>query len=70
LINIDTPMRTKAPPPLRHRRLHEPLIKARKAICQAHLAAEVLAGQLQGNKELVIAALNTRVIQNMAAADL
>jgi hypothetical protein len=70
LINIDTPMRTKAPPPLRHRRHHEPLIKARKAICQAHLATEVVAGELHGNKDLVDAALNTRVIQNMAATDL
>lgn len=70
MINIDTPMRTKVPPPLCHRRHHGPLIEARKAICEAHVAAEVIAGELQGNKELVIAALNTRVIQNMAAADL
>ena len=35
----------------------------------AHGAAEVIAGELQGDKELVSAALNARVIQSVAYTD-
>ena len=35
----------------------------------AHGAAEVIAGELQGDKELAIAALNARVIPSVAYTD-
>ena len=37
---------------------------AHKAVHEAHVAAEVIAGELQGNKELAAAAFNARVIAN------
>jgi hypothetical protein len=38
-----------------HWRFHE------KAVHEAHVAAEVFAGELQGNKELVVASFNAPV---------
>ena len=42
---------------------------AHKAVHEAHVAAEVIAGELQGNKELANAAFNARVIPSVAYTD-
>ena len=42
---------------------------AHKAVHEAHVAAEVIAGELQGNKELASAAFNARVIPSVAYTD-
>ena len=42
---------------------------ARKPVHEAHVAAEVIAGELQGNKELAAAAFNARVIPSVAYTD-
>ena len=42
---------------------------AHEAVHEAHLAAEVIAGELQGNKELAAAAFNARVIPSLAYTD-
>jgi len=42
---------------------------AHKAVHEAHVAAEVIAGELQGNKELAAAACNARVIPSVAYTD-
>ncbi|MEP6972324.1 MAG: NAD(P)/FAD-dependent oxidoreductase, partial [Betaproteobacteria bacterium] len=42
---------------------------AHKAVHEAHVAAEVIAGELQGNKELARAAFNARVIPSVAYTD-
>ena len=42
---------------------------AHKAVHEAHVAAEVIAGELQGNKELAAAAFNARVILSVAYTD-
>ena len=53
-INVDIQMRTNIP----HKAVHE-----------AHVAAEVIAGELQGNQELAAAAFNARVIPSVAYTD-
>ena len=61
-VNVDIQMRTNVPhifaigdivgqPMLAHKEVHD-----------AHVAAEVIAGELQGNKELAASAFNARVI--------
>ena len=42
---------------------------AHKAVHEAHVAAEVIAGELQGNKDLASAAFNARVIPSVAYTD-
>ncbi len=42
---------------------------AHKAVHEAHVAAEVIAGELQNNKELASAAFNARVIPSVAYTD-
>jgi dihydrolipoamide dehydrogenase len=42
---------------------------AHKAVHEAHVAAEVIAGELLGNKELAAAAFNARVIPSVAYTD-
>jgi dihydrolipoamide dehydrogenase len=42
---------------------------AHKAVHEAHVAAEVIAGELQGKKELAAAAFNARVIPSVAYTD-
>ena len=42
---------------------------AHKAVHEAHVAAEVIAGELQSNKELAAAAFNARVIPSVAYTD-
>jgi dihydrolipoamide dehydrogenase len=53
-INVDIQMRTNVP----HKAVHE-----------GHVAAEVIAGELQGNKELAASAFNARVIPSVAYTD-
>ena len=40
-----------------------------KAVHDVHVAAEVIAGELQGNKELAAAAFNARAIPDVAYTD-
>ena len=42
---------------------------AHKAVHEGHVAAEVIAGELQGNKELASSAFNARVIPSVAYTD-
>ena len=42
---------------------------AHKAVHEGHVAAEVIAGELQGNRELASAAFNARVIPSVAYTD-
>ncbi len=42
---------------------------AHKAVHEAHVAAEVIAGELQGNKDLASTAFNARVIPSVAYTD-
>ncbi len=42
---------------------------AHKAVHEAHVAAEVIAGELQGNQQLASAAFNARVIPSVAYTD-
>jgi dihydrolipoamide dehydrogenase len=42
---------------------------AHKAVHEAHVAAEVIAGELQGNAELATSAFNARVIPSVAYTD-
>ncbi|MEO7242591.1 MAG: dihydrolipoyl dehydrogenase [Variovorax sp.] len=42
---------------------------AHKAVHEAHVAAEVIAGEIQGNRELASAAFNARVIPAVAYTD-
>jgi dihydrolipoamide dehydrogenase len=44
-------------------------LAADKAVHEAHVAVEVIAGTLQGNKELASAAFNARVIPSVAYTD-
>ena len=68
-INVDIQMRTN----VRHifaigDIVGQPML-AHKAVHEAHVAAEVIAGELQGNKELAAAAFNARVIPSVAYTD-
>jgi dihydrolipoamide dehydrogenase len=44
-------------------------VLAHKAVHEGHVAAEVIAGEQQGNKELAAAAFNARVIPSVAYTD-
>ena len=68
-INVDIQMRTN----VRHifaigDIVGQPML-AHKAVHEAHVAAEVIAGELQGNKELAASAFNARVIPSVAYTD-
>jgi dihydrolipoamide dehydrogenase len=68
-INVDIQMRTN----VRHifaigDVVGQPML-AHKAVHEAHVAAEVIAGELQGNKELAASAFNARVIPSVAYTD-
>jgi dihydrolipoamide dehydrogenase len=68
-INVDIQMRTN----VQHifaigDVVGQPML-AHKAVHEAHVAAEVIAGELQGNKELACAAFNARVIPSVAYTD-
>ena len=68
-IEVDIQMRTNVP------HIHaigdivgQPML-AHKAVHEAHVAAEVIAGTLKGDKELASAAFNARVIPSVAYTD-
>ena len=63
-INVDIQMRTNVPHIFAIGDIVGQPTLAHKAVHEAHVAAEVIAGELQGNKELAAAAFNARVIPN------
>ena len=68
-INVDIPMRTNVPHIFAIGDIVGQPMLAHKAVHEAHVAAEVIAGELQGNKELAAAAFNARVIPSVAYTD-
>ena len=68
-INVDIQMRTNVPHIFAIGDIIGQPMLAHKAVHEAHVAAEVIAGELQGNKELASAAFNARVIPNVAYTD-
>jgi dihydrolipoamide dehydrogenase len=68
-INVDIQMRTNVPHIFAIGDLVGQPMLAHKAVHEAHVAAEVIAGEQQGNKELAAAAFNARVIPNVAYTD-
>ena len=68
-INVDIQMRTNVPHIFAIGDIVGQPMLAHKAVHEAHVAAEVIAGELQGNKELASAAFNARVIPGVAYTD-
>ncbi len=68
-INVDIQMRTNVPHIFAIGDIIGQPMLAHKAVHEAHVAAEVIAGELQGNKELASAAFNARVIPSVAYTD-
>jgi dihydrolipoamide dehydrogenase len=68
-INVDIQMRTNAPHIFAIGDIVGQPMLAHKAVHEAHVAAEVCAGELQGNQELASAAFNARVIPSVAYTD-
>jgi dihydrolipoamide dehydrogenase len=68
-INVDIQMRTNVPPIFAFGDIVGQPMLAHKAVHEARLAAEVIAGELQGNKELAAAAFNACVIPSVAYTD-
>ncbi len=68
-INVDIQMRTNVPHIFAIGDIVGQPMLAHKAVHVAHVAAEVIAGELQGNKELASAAVNARVIPSVAYTD-
>jgi dihydrolipoamide dehydrogenase len=68
-INVDIQMRTNVPHIFAIGDVVGQPMLAHKAVHEAHVAAEVCAGELQGNKELAAAAFNARVIPSVAYTD-
>jgi dihydrolipoamide dehydrogenase len=68
-INVDIQMRTNVPHIFAIGDIVGQPMLAHKAVHEAHVAAEVIAGELQGNKELAAAAFNARVISSVAYTD-
>ena len=68
-INVDIQMRTNVPHIFAIGDIVGQPMLAHKAVHEAHVAAEVIAGELQGNKVLASAAFNARVIPNVAYTD-
>ena len=68
-INVDIQMRTNVPHIFAIGDIVGQPMLAHKAVYEAHVAAEVLAGELQGNAELASGAFNARVIPNVASTD-
>ncbi|MBK9443798.1 MAG: dihydrolipoyl dehydrogenase [Comamonadaceae bacterium] len=68
-INVDIQMRTNVPHIFSIGDIVGQPMLAHKAVHEAHVAAEVIAGELQGNKELAAAAFNARVIPSVAYTD-
>ena len=68
-IDVDVQMRTNVPHIFAIGDIVGQPMLAHKAVHEAHVAAEVIAGELQGNKELASAAFNARVIPSVAYTD-
>ena len=68
-IPVDIQMRTNVPHIFAIGDIVGQPMLAHKAVHEAHVAAEVIAGELQGNKELAAAAFNARVIPSVAYTD-
>ena len=68
-IPVDIQMRTNMPHIFAIGDIIGQPMLAHKAVHEAHVAAEVIAGELQGNKELASAAFNARVIPSVAYTD-
>ena len=68
-INVDIQMRTNVPHIFAIGDIIGQPMLAHKAVHEGHVAAEVIAGEIQGNKELASAAFNARVIPNVAYTD-
>ncbi len=68
-IGVDVQMRTNVPHIFAIGDIVGQPMLAHKAVHEAHVAAEVIAGELQGNKELASAAFNARVIPSVAYTD-
>ena len=68
-INVDIQMRTNVPHIFAIGDIVGQPMLAHKAVHEAHVAAEVIAGELQGNQELAAAAFNARVIPSVAYTD-
>jgi CheY-like chemotaxis protein len=68
-INVDIQMRTNVSHIFAIGDIVGQPMLAHKAVHEAHVAAEVIAGELQGNKELASTAFNARVIPSVAYTD-
>ncbi|WP_374669600.1 dihydrolipoyl dehydrogenase [Ramlibacter sp.] len=68
-INVDIQMRTNVPHIFAIGDIVGQPMLAHKAVHEAHVAAEVIAGELQGDKSLASAAFNARVIPSVAYTD-
>jgi len=68
-IPVDIQMRTNVPHIFAIGDIVGQPMLAHKAVHEAHVAAEVIAGELQGNKDLASAAFNARVIPSVAYTD-
>jgi dihydrolipoamide dehydrogenase len=68
-INVDIQMRTNVPHIFAIGDIVGQPMLAHKAVHEAHVAAEVIAGELLGNKELAASAFNARVIPSVAYTD-
>ena len=68
-VPVDIQMRTNVPHIFAIGDIIGQPMLAHKAVHEAHVAAEVIAGELQGNKELAAAAFNARVIPSVAYTD-
>jgi dihydrolipoamide dehydrogenase len=68
-INVDIQMRTNVPHIFAIGDIVGQPMLAHKAVHEAHVAAEVIAGEMQGNKDLASAAFNARVIPSVAYTD-
>ncbi len=68
-IEVDIQMRTNVPHIFAIGDIVGQPMLAHKAVHEAHVAAEVIAGELQGNQELAASAFNARVIPSVAYTD-
>jgi dihydrolipoamide dehydrogenase len=68
-INVNIQMRTNVPHIFAIGDIVGQPMLAHKAVHEAHVAAEVIAGELQGKPELASAAFNARVIPSVAYTD-
>ena len=68
-INVDIQMRTNVPHIFAIGDVVGQPMLAHKAVHEAHVAAEVIAGELQGDQDLARSAFNARVIPSVAYTD-